>query len=246
MIHAVLCHPDDPRNVGTAARAVANHGLSSLRVVTVHPFDERDLRAYSASAVSHIRYIEVATLDEAIKGCHRVVGTSRRRRDADGPPVWPAAGLRARLGGDAPTAILFGTERTGLTTAELDRCEAVVEVPTTEVHPSLNLAHAVACIGYELARPAPESVGPPAKDEAQRLSAEKRDAVYAHIQSVIEELGYPPGRSSDAFVRRLRRILHRANPSNDEISLLAGVFTEMRRLGRMAESVPDIPPGLVD
>lgn len=246
MIHAVLCHPDDPRNVGTAARAVANHGLSSLRVVTARAFDERDLHAYSSGAVENITYVEVATLDEAIADCHRVVGTSRRRRDTDGPSVWPAAGLRARLGGDAPTAILFGTERTGLTTAELDRCEAVVEVPTTDVHPSLNLAHAVAIIGYELARPAPDVVGPPAAEEAQRLSAEKREAVYGHIHAVVERLGYPPGRSPDAFVRRLRRILHRANLTAEEMSLLTGVFTEMGRLGKLAESAPDVPSGLVD
>lgn len=239
MIHAVLCNPADSRNVGTAARAVANHGLASLRVVTTQPFDTREVGAFSAGAVEHVVYLEFATLEAATADCHRVVGTSRRRRDADGPPVWPAAGLRKRLTGEAPTAIIFGTERTGLTTAELDRCEAVVEVPTTELYPSMNLAHAVACIGYELARPEAVAVGP-APEAPPKMPAAARDAVFAHIHSVVEELGYPPGRNADAFTRRLRRILHRANLNAEELGLITGVFTELRRLGR--QSADGSPP----
>ncbi len=234
MIRVVLCHPADPRNVGTCARAVANHGLESLHVVTERPFDPSDIDAYSCGSVAHMTYVEVPTLDAATADCHRIIGTSRRRRDADGPPVWPAAGLRARVDDDTPTAILFGTERTGLTTAELDRCEAVVEIPTTEIYPSMNLGHAVACIGYELRRPDPTRVGPAGHTEAPRLSAEKRDAVFDHVLDVVDELGYPPGRNPEAFVRRLRRILRRANLGADEISLVAGVFTELRRLHRLA------------
>jgi tRNA (cytidine32/uridine32-2'-O)-methyltransferase len=244
MIHAVLCHPADPRNVGTCARAVANHGLGSLRVVTEQPFDPTDIHAYSAGAVTRVDYREVPDLDAALAGCHRVIGTSRRRRDDDGPPVWPAAGLRVRLG-EVETAILFGTERTGLTTAELDRCQAVVEVPTTELYPSMNLGHAVACIGYELARPDPGAIGPPPTEDP-RLPAERRDPVFRHIEAVLQELNYPPGRSPEAFVRRLRRILDRANLNGEELSLVAGVFTELKRLGGLYRSTSnaysDVPP----
>ncbi len=229
-IVAVLCRPADSRNVGGAIRAVVNHGLAELRVVTDTPFDPEDLFFFSSGSVDVAEYREFPTLDAAIADRSRVIGTSRRRRDDDGPPVWPAAGLRDRIGSQ-PTAILFGTERTGLTTEELDRCEAAVEVPTTERYPSMNLAHAVAVIGYELARPEAARVGPSPEPVGERVPAAAREALFAKIEAVAEGLSYPPGRSPQAFVRRLRRILDRANPDHEELSLIAGIFSEMGRLG---------------
>jgi len=233
-IRFVLCNPKDPRNVGGAARAVANFGLDELRVVSPEPFKADDVHAYSAGSVRTIRFVPFTSLDDAIADCDRVIGTSRRTRDPDAPPEWPIAGLGERLDGQGATAILFGTERTGLTTAEVDRCSATVHIHTGETYPSMNLAHAVACVGYELARPTPGESGPPVRPDTPRTGAEAREAFFGHVQRVVDALGYPPGRSPEAFTRRVRRILERANPNQQELSLFGGVFTEMLRLAKLA------------
>lgn len=232
-MRVVLCNPTDPRNVGGAARAVANFGFTELRVVGP-PVAEEDVHAYSAGAVERIVVRTFADVDAAIADCARVVGTSRRSRDADGPPEWPVAGLAERLRGAGRVAVLFGTERTGLTTEELDRCAAVVAIHTADLYPSMNLAHAVACVGFELTRPVVGERGPPVVAVEARTSAGARAAFFGHVEAVVRGLGYPPGRSASAFTRRVRRILERANPDQQELSLLGGVFTELRRLGRLA------------
>lgn len=237
-IRFVLCHPTDPRNVGGAARAVANFGLDELRVVSAEPFEADDVHAYSAGSVRTIRFVPFTTVDAAIADCDRVIGTSRRTRDPDAPPEWPVAGLAERLAGPGTTAVLFGTERTGLTKPEVDRCSATVHIHTSETYPSMNLAHAVACVGYELARPTPGESGPPVRTEKPRTPAAAREAFFGHVQRVVEALGYPPGRNPDNFTRRVRRILERSNPDQQELSLFGGVFTEMLRLGRLAGAAP--------
>jgi tRNA (cytidine32/uridine32-2'-O)-methyltransferase len=221
--------------VGGALRSVVNHGLAGLRIVGSGPFDEEDVFAYSSGAVAFGALDYFTELNEAIADCDVVVGTSRRSRDPDAPPQWPAAGLAQRLAGSRRVGLLFGTERTGLTTDELARCSAVVWVPTSDQFPSMNLAHAVACLGYELARPEPTSVGPaPSPQEPARLEGAKREAFFAHVERMVGSIGYPPGRSPEAFVRRLRKILYRANLSQQELSLLGGVFSELGRLGGLA------------
>ena len=233
---AVLSHPTDVRNVGGAIRAVANYSWSGIRVVGPTVFDERDIHCFSSGSVEFVKVEFLDSLEEAVSDCQLVVGTSRRRREPDAPPQWPSAGLIRRLAPSARTAILFGTERTGLTRAELDLCGAMVHMPTQERFPSMNLAHAVACIGYELSRSESTQVGSSIRDEAPHLSAAAREAFFQSVYQVVSALGYPPGRSPRAFVSRLRRILHRANPNQQELSMFGGLFAEMLRLGKLADN----------
>lgn len=231
----VLAHPSDVRNVGVSIRAAGNHGLAGIRIVSEAPFDEGDLMSFSAYTAASVVVTHHATLDEALADCGQVIGTSRRLRDPKAPPFWPASGLKARLAPEGPIALLFGNERAGLSREEIDRCQAIVAVPTTEACPSLNLSHAVACLGYELARPDPEAVGPPVGQvEAPRAAAAHRRAFYDKVERISGLLSYPPGRNPQAFSRRLRGILDRANPSAVDYGLLSGIFSEMLRLGRLA------------
>ncbi len=235
----ILCRPADVRNVGGAIRAVANAGIGSIRVVTTQTFDDRDLLCYSSGGTAHYDIATYATVTEAIADCNLVLGSSRRSRDADAPPEWPAAGLAQRLSSTGKTALLFGCERTGLTRDELALCSAVVTIPTMESFPSMNLAHAVACLSYELARPDADKVGPQALELSPKLPAAARDAFYARILSICEALEYPHGRSSDAFVRRLRKVLHRANLNQQELSMFGGVFSELERVSKLAGLLDD-------
>jgi tRNA/rRNA methyltransferase/tRNA (cytidine32/uridine32-2'-O)-methyltransferase len=237
-VHVVLCNPQDVRNVAGCIRAVANHGLASLRVVTHRNFAADDLFHFSSEAMPKIDVQFVRTLDEALAGLDQILGTSRRTRDTLSAPYWPAAGLAGRFTLDGEVGILFGNERTGLTADEVDRCSALVYMPTHERMPSVNLSHAVACIGYELARPNPEGVGPTARPpEKLRAPPQAIEAFYAHVREIAGELGYPPGRNPVLFARRLRRLLDRANPSPKAFSMLAGVFSEMRWMSRRTQAV---------
>ncbi len=224
----VLCHPSDVRNVGSVIRAVANFGLESVRVVGAEPFNEEDLVAFSSYSYDKVVYETYETLEEALKDRVRVLGTSRRLRDPSAPPSWPAVGLANRLVGDGKTALLFGNERTGLTREEVDRCQALIHIPTSERFESMNLSHAVACIAYELARPTDDT--PRHVVEALNAPTPAREAVFAHIQRCCEAVGYPPGRNPEIFTRTLRKILTRANPNAQELSMIAGVFSELCRV----------------
>ncbi|MCA9527416.1 MAG: hypothetical protein KC549_14095 [Myxococcales bacterium] len=229
-VFAVLCHPEDPRNVGAAIRAVANHGLGGLRYVTRGGFGEEELFHFSAGASENVPVEAFSELDAAIADCAQVLGTSRRTRDPLAPPCWPAAGLRARLARKGRVALLFGTERTGLERDEVDRCQAIVAVPTTPAHYSLNLGHAVAILAYELARPE-EAVGPPPAPAAPlRAPVEVREAFYRRVEEISRATGYPPGRNPELFARKLRRVLDRANLNAAEFGMIAGVFSELERL----------------
>ena len=242
-VHVVLCNPSDVRNVGGAIRGVANFGLGSLRVVTQTLFDPGDLRAYSSESNDALTFATYPDLDAALADIERVVGTSRRTHTDDAAPEWPAAGLAARVADGVPTAILFGNERTGLLRGELDRCAAWVQIPTDERFASMNLAHAVACVGYELARPDPVGLGPPRiADDAPRSPAVAREAFFRRVLEHVSAVGYPPGRNPEHFVRRLRKVLERANPNAQELSLLGGVFAELRRLGHLAGVVNEERP----
>lgn len=236
-VRIVLCHPSDPRNVGSCIRAVANFGLGGLRLVGGEGFDAAALDAFASGSLPHVHLERFATVAEALHDAAFTLGTSRRHHEEDGPQRWPLADLAPRLGERASVCVLFGHERNGLSRAELDFCDAVVSIPTSPDFPSMNLSHAVACFGYELSRPdtrewadpAPRAEGP-----AKAPGTLDRDAVFREIAAACAEAGFPPGRSPTSFARRLRRLLTRADATPAEMSLLAGVFRELKRLSASA------------
>lgn len=229
----VLCHPADPRNVGAAIRAVANFELGGLRLVAEDHavFPHEALHAFSATALDHVRLSRHATLALALADVAFAVGTSRRHHGEDAPLHWPAAGLALRLAGRGRVALVFGHERNGLSRDELDACDAVVSIPTGEAFASLNLGHAVACLGYELTRPDTSTWVRPRPRTATSATTAARVALFRELEATCERLGYPPGRSGKAFARRLRRLLTRAEASPAELALVAGLVRELERRG---------------
>ena len=100
----------------------------------------------------------------------------------------------------------------------------------------MNLAHAVACLGYEVARPSPDTVGPQITESAPKLDASAREAFFGAIHNTLKEIGYPPGRNPAGFIQRFRKILHRANLNQQELGMFGGLFAELSRLHRLAHS----------
>lgn len=240
-----LCNPADPRNVGGAIRACANFGYKGLRIVTQTRFDQRDLLCFSSEALLTVDVQFFESLDDCLADQHLVIGTTRRQRDPDAPSMCSLREVADRLPDDGEITILFGAERTGLVAAEVERCQELVWIPTSEQFPSMNLAHAVAVVGYGLS--AELEACPSKSDEQLSKMAMTQTAQESFFRSVNENLlrsNYPPGRNPQGFLRRLRRFLMRANPTQEELGLLGGVFGELARLSdaSLTNSEEEQPP----
>ncbi|CAG0911048.1 unnamed protein product, partial [Cyprideis torosa] len=142
-----------PGNVGAAARAMKTMGLSQLCLVNPkgYPCVEATARAAGADDVLANAWV-VETFDEALQGCVYVLGTSARLRSLAWPVVNPreAAALASIESMNGDVAVVFGTERTGLTNDQMARCHQLININTNPDYSSLNVASAVQVLSYEL------------------------------------------------------------------------------------------------
>jgi tRNA/rRNA methyltransferase len=242
----VLVSPKHAANVGAAARAIANFGLGPLWLVA--PRCELNKEAYAlathAEAVLDAA-VTVATLDEALADRDVAIATSARRRrhhghaSADPEAVLPA--LVGRRG-----ALVFGPEESGLDNDALDRCQAVVTVPTAAAA-SINLAQTVVVLGYAWHRlgagasGAPEPVAAPVavapEDAPERAQVE---AMFEQMRVLLRRIGYTDAARETAVMRKYRTLLGRAAPTADEVTLLRGLWYQ---LAWAVEQVPERLPG---
>ncbi len=250
----VLVRPSEQGNVGAAARAMANMGLSEL--VLVEPAAEIGsvARAFAVSAGDILdRARRCPSLAEALAPYGRIVATtSSRSRALKEAPIAPRE-LAARLAADPPgtrTALVFGPEASGLDNEELARASPLVRIPAAPRQPTLNLGQAVLILAYELhlARSGAESGarsgnGPggrpgPARegaDEAPAPAAEI-EALFSHLDRVLAEIGFARDDTAASVVRDLRRLAARAAPSRREVTILRGICR--RALGELGRSIP--------
>ena len=254
-IWVCLCNPSDIRNIGGAIRAIANYGLTGIKIISSQSLDERSLYYFSSESYSSIRVQRYTHLDEALESATYVIGTSRRIHGPHAPPTYSAYHIHQELDSLWKTPqglhLLFGNERTGLVQEELDVCQAIIEIPTFERFPSMNLSHAVACISHEVSRAlylnliqnethsVADSNHPPAlpsgstqNPEVFELKAppQASQAFFQQITQIAQNVGYPPGRTAESFTRKIRALLRRANPTAGEYGLILGVFRELERI----------------
>src|SRR5215475_1092914 len=154
-IRIVLVSPSHPGNIGAVARAMKNMALRELVLVKPKVFPHADATARASGADDLLaRAVVVDTLEQAIAGCGFVAATTSRDRDQnfrvvdvrDAAQRIVAEALRA------PTAVLFGAERTGLTNEDIEAAHVLVRIPANQAYLSLNLAIAVQLVTYELFR----------------------------------------------------------------------------------------------
>ncbi|MBI3552114.1 MAG: RNA methyltransferase [Elusimicrobia bacterium] len=227
----VLARPRNPNNIGAVARAMANFGLRDLRVVDPYePVWKETKSALDGGAV--LQNARAMGLPEALAGSQLVLGTSDGRRKR-ARPVIPLPGLWDYLGRNLPAggrvAILFGSEKTGLTNTELQHCRAVLRIPTQDDAPSMNLGQAAALIAAELARPAlpQETTGP----QSPAPTTEQLEDLVRKMVSALESLGYALRTPKDAKAERIRRMLNGWMLSRRDAAFLQGVFARVARLG---------------
>ena len=228
-IAVVLVAARNPLNIGAAARAMANFGFSDLRIANAYTESFRKARsavgAEDILATAH----EYATLSEAITDCTLVLGAAMPdRRQPAHPALSPAQSLPLILDhlAAAPehrVALLFGSEKTGLTNDHLSRCHALLSIPTWPAQPSMNLGQAVAVCLYALALPADTTTTP------QESVPCATDAELDRLTRVLLDLLHTAGYLRDDGVKNeaAARLVRRLQLSSADSSLLLGMLRKV-------------------
>jgi tRNA/rRNA methyltransferase len=222
----VLVRPQLGQNIGKAARAMLNFGLTEMRLVAPRdgwPNPEAGPAASGADIVLDKAQL-FDTTAEAIADCSLVFASTVRRRDLVLPVVSPEEMAREIHSTGGRTAILFGPERSGLETEDVAVATRIVTVPINPEFGSLNLAQAVILLAYEWSRGA-NLVQPTAKEIEPPAPMGDLEGLIGQLEADLEESGYffPPDRVQ-ATKMTLRTILSKPQWSSREISALRGVI----------------------
>jgi tRNA/rRNA methyltransferase len=229
----VLIETHYPGNLGATARVMCNFGLRDL--VLVSPLadrNERNARQMSTHGEDILNNARiVSNLDDAIRDCVLVVGTSARtggafRQQNVAPPEQIMPHLVAALHEDRPAAILFGPEPTGLTNEIVTRCQYLIEIPTADGYSSLNLAQAVAICVYELFRA--YSAAPPIEGEMHLATIESQEHMFHQLQTALEEIHFLYGDKADYLMHAVRHLLGKARLTEMEVKVLLGLARQIR------------------
>lgn len=226
-ISIVLVRPQQPGNIGMAARAMANHGLSRLVLVQPQAFDA-DRARWMAPKAHHI--IDNArfcgSIQEAVHGAVRVVATSARPRRWDRPVWGPVEATEHAAAGHTPTAFVFGPEDAGLSTEDLMAAHGIMSFPTETVR-SLNLAQAVTATCAHLQSATLRGEPIEAAVEHDAAPAELNEAVVRDTVELLRGSGYLRGRSEIKVHGTLYRLMGRARPSRAEVDILRGMTKQL-------------------
>lgn len=232
-IAIVLVRTSHPGNIGAAARAMGNMGLSDLRLIEPARFPGPEATARAVGANHVLENAQIChTLDEAIADSEFVVGTTARSRSIAWPSSDPASAMAELVAHSqvGKVSLLFGREASGLTNEELDRCQRQVRIPVNEDFPSLNLAAAVLIFGYELRRAYSGEVES-ADGEIDRsvplASAEQVQGFFQHLEMVLNEIGFLKS-PSVRLMRKIKRIFSRAPLQAQEVNILRGILTSVQ------------------
>ena len=236
-LRVVLVRTRNPLNIGAAARAMSNFGAYQLRVVT--PYEKAFREAVSAVGAAPLlaKAEEHSTVEGAIRDCSLVVGTTaigHRELQHELFSLDEAAKkIRKRLTGGR-VAILFGSEKTGLSNHDLSHCHWLLRIPTREEHRSMNLAQAVAIVVYELSR---RELAVKAKNKLASAEAdmESIDRISAVLLEALHASGFIHPRSTATAEEKLRRMLRRFQLSSADAEVLLGMFRKILWKMRSAE-----------
>lgn len=233
----ILVEPQLGENIGTAARAMLNCGLTDLRLVRPRdgwPSPKAVAAASGADdVIRNARLFDSTTA--AIADLNRVYGTTARHRGMIKPVVTPrraAIEMHAAEGRGEKVGVLFGPERTGLLNDDIPLVDTILQVPLNPAYSSLNLAQAVLLVGYEWFQAAVD-VPPRALVTNETRPATKAELLnfFAHLEKELDDCGFL--RHADkrpVMVRNIRNMFQRANLTEQEIRTLHGIIKELAHM----------------
>ncbi|MCP1537573.1 RNA methyltransferase [Methylorubrum extorquens] len=237
----ILVEPQLAENIGMTARAMANFGLSELRLVAPkNGWPKKGVREAASGATYVLDGAKVyATLPEAIADLHCLLATTARERGQMKRVFAPEDAMTAtaeRIGRGERVGLMFGRERVGLSNDEVSLADAIVTFPVTDEFPSLNLAQAVLLMGYEWRRAAGlatlrfsgEMLSPPATREAML-------SLFASLEETLAGAGFYPPEKQEIIARNMRDMLHRMAMTEQDVRTFRGALRALNRRARKTD-----------
>src|SRR5579859_4592971 len=212
LVRIVLIDPSHPGNIGSVARAMKNMALSDLVLVRPRSFPHAEANALAAGADDILAGARiVGSVEEAIADCTFIAGTTSRPRSYYWEFTTPrdVAGRIVALPSDNRAALLFGSERYGLGTEDLNHCNVLVRIPANPEYCSLNLAMSVQLAAY---------------GDVEHF--------YTHLNQVLDEIHFDD--RTGYLMERLRRLFNRAQLDRNELNILRGILSAVQ--GRRGQS----------
>jgi tRNA/rRNA methyltransferase len=227
-ISIILVRPRFPENIGSVARAMKNMGLH--RLILVDGCSPVHVNAYKlASGADDIleRAEEFLTLKEAISEMGCVVGVTLRGGKERNPLLSPEDLMKQLipLSEKNLIALVFGSEREGLTNEELSLCHFYGRIPSSELFPSLNLAQAVMVFCYELFKSSVTVLKP----FIQLAKAEQLERMLEHMEKTLLDIGFLDPHHPKRIMRVLRKIFGRSQMDEREVRILQGIWSQVDR-----------------
>lgn len=224
----VLVSPRNPLNIGAAARAMSNFGFGDLRLVNAYDvaFQEAKSAVNAGWVLQETR--NFASLPEALSDCSYVVGaTGVTARDPQVPlhrleQAAPDLHEASRYG---RVALVFGSEKHGLSREDISYCHRLLHIPTRPAHDSMNLGQAVAICLYELVRAEPEALQE--GDRPVAASTETLDLLHDRLFTVLKHSGYVNRTVAGSVEIKLRQLLRRLAPNAEDATLLLGMVRQI-------------------
>lgn len=229
-IRIVLSHTSHPGNIGAAARAMQTMGLHQLCLVNPQRFPHQDAISMAAGATQVLTQATIHdNLAASLSGAALVIGLTTRPRQLSHKLLTAreAAVQAIQVASQQDVALLFGTEMSGLSNAELDQCQLLATIPADSEYSSLNLAAAVQVMCYELRMAAIGHI----TLEANSFPLAGHDEVegyYHHLEQTLIEIGFLDPAVPRRLMQRLRRLFSRAQLESDEINILRGILKSIR------------------
>jgi tRNA/rRNA methyltransferase len=236
-LRVVLVSTRNPLNIGAAARAMSNLGFLRLRVVNPYDASFREARSAVGAAQLLANAEEYSSVAEAVADCSLVIGTTAgANRELHHPLKLLKDGaslVRKRLRAGNRVALLFGSEKRGLSNDDFSHCHWLMHIPTREEHTSMNLGQAVAVCLYELARSTAKA-GNRTGSKAIFKTGEPRPATTGELERITTMLidalrasGYLGQRSIAAKEEKVRRMVRRLELSSADAELWLGMLRQM-------------------
>jgi TrmH family RNA methyltransferase len=223
----VLVSPRNPLNIGAAARAISNFGFTELRLVNAYRVAVDEARSAKGAGAILENATEFTDIGSAIADCSLIVGTSSvARRDLQLPlrRLEPAARMIKSHAGRV--ALLFGSEKFGLSNDDLSFCHWLLRIPTREEHGSMNLGQSVAVCLYELIRSGSRTAQK-APENARAADAGDIDRFTNYIFEALELSGYLNPVTAESMTQKVRRLVRRMNLSSHDAVQWQGMLRQI-------------------
>lgn len=230
----ILDRPAHAGNIGAAVRAMGNMGLSRLRLIAPRQFPHEDAIQFAAGYHHLLENVMLfASMEEAVADLNFLVATSNRPRGQRHTVRTPR-----QLGQELPEllawpgteiGLLFGTERTGLETIDLERAHYVCNIPTAGPSGSLNLGQSVLIVAYEIMMglSGGQSFAFDPTRDAVRANASEMSRLFEHMREMLLGIGFLKEEQSRHMMGSLKALLHRASLDQREVSILRGILNEI-------------------